>query len=132
MKLIEYNSENSSHKVPKFPAVRITHGAGTFCFNKEAVELMDLTHDSSVVVCQDADSPRDFYIRKSENPAAFKLRQKINTYYMLFSCGKVAKSILSAAKVDKSAAFRISKEKIEMGGGYLLFNHHSGSSRKVA
>ena len=116
MKLIEFNSENSGRTVPKFPAVRITHGAGTFCFNKEAVELMELTHDSSVVICQDEDSPRDFYIRKSENPAAFKLRQKIKTYHMLFSCGKIAKQILATAKMDKSASFRISKEKIEMGG----------------
>jgi hypothetical protein len=121
MKLIEFNSENSTNKVIKFPAVRITHSAGTFCFNKEAVELMELAHDSSVVICQDEDSPRDFYVRKSENPAAFKLRQKINTYHMLFSCGKVARQILATAKMDKSASFRISKEKIEMGGGtYFL------------
>jgi hypothetical protein len=121
MKLIEFNSENSSNKVQKFPAVRIAGRAGTFCFNREAVDLMELSYDSSVVVCQDEDSPRDFYIRKTENPAAFKLRQKINTYNMTFNCGKVAKSILSSAKVDKSAAFRISKEKIEMGGGtYFL------------
>ena len=120
MKLIEYTTENTGTTAPKFPSVRIGK-SGLFSFNNEAMALLELTDESSVTISKDEESPRDFYIRKTEIPAAFKLRLKGNSKFLQFNCALVAKQILALAKEERSAAFRISKEKIQMGGGtYFL------------
>lgn len=115
MKLIEYTTENTSNATPKYPFVRVGK-SGLFSFNGEAQALLELTDESSVTVSNDEDSPRDFYIRKTEIPGAFKLRGKGSAKFLMFNCAKVAKLILSSAKTDKGESFRISKEKIQMGG----------------
>jgi hypothetical protein len=120
MKLIEYNSENTANTEPKFPRVRVGK-SGLFSFNGEAQALLELTDESSVIICNDEDSPRDFYIRKTELPNAFKLRGKGSQKFLMFNCAKVEKMILYSAKSEGGESFRISKEKIEMGGGtYFL------------
>jgi len=120
MKLIEYNTENTSNATPKFPCVRIGR-SGLFSFNGEAQALLEITEESSVTISNDADSPWDFYIRKTELPNAFKLRGKGSAKFLMFNNSKVAKMILSSARTDKGESFRISKEKIEIGGGtYFL------------
>lgn len=86
------------------------HNKGCITFSKAAVEGIGL-QDTGFVIVQDEDRPQDWYIEKSNEPVAFKLRTKEankwdKTY--LFQSSSMAREILSSLGIEKSARFMMS------------------------
>jgi len=121
MKLKEYNADNSKTLSNGSPRVSVVRKSGTTSFSKSAVELLGIKDQSSVIIANDEDAPRDWYISISKNPSAFKIRLKNGISNAMFNCSKVACKLLDTAKEFKSGSFRISKEPTVLNGvSYFL------------
>ena len=115
MKLKEYNADNSKSVSMGTPCLSVARKSGTISFNKGAVSLMGMTPDSAVTVSNDEDSPRDWYVSISKDPAAFKIRLKAGTTSAMFNCSLVAGKLIDAVSEIKRASLRLSKEPVVIG-----------------
>ncbi len=118
MKLKVYDKKNSNLFLVGKPTVRISRKAGLLTFQKGAIELMGLVPGDKLIVCNDEDSPRDWYIHKTADPEGFapKAKGKINANIVQFNSTILAAKILDSAGVAQRASFTISKTPATING----------------
>jgi hypothetical protein len=101
MKLKIYNTTNSKISVTGKATIRVNERAGLLTFSKAAAELIGIMEiGSSIEICQDEDSPEDFFVYKSATPEAFSLRIK-GTNAPTFNCTKLATLLLDKGQEKK-------------------------------
>jgi hypothetical protein len=107
MKLKIYNQENSKNVISGKALIRIARKSGLITFSKSACEKLGLTLNDKLNICQDEESPLDFYIHKTAHPSGFELRIKAPAKTgAAFNCAKLSNLILWD-KNCKSAAYLI-------------------------
>jgi hypothetical protein len=116
MKLKVYNSENSHHFVMGKPTIRIARKAGLISFSKGAIELLKLTDTDRLVVCNDEDSPRDWFLHKTDEPSAFAIRIKGKATVFQFNSAILVQNILDSLKIELGASFKLAKTPVQMDG----------------
>jgi hypothetical protein len=120
MKLTEFNASNSSAVRPERPPViRVNKRAGLISLSKAAVELLGVSVGNGVVFLQDEDSPRDWFICKSNTDVSFVLRTSDKKKQFDFNSSVLAKKILSSLQVREeyiSCGFMIQKKAVEIDG----------------
>ena len=99
MKFKVYNITNSKSFMPGKSTLRVHERAGLFTFSKTAGELMGFQEGCRIEICQDEDSPKDFFVFKSVSPDAFPVRIKENS--PSFNCVKLATLILDEGEDKK-------------------------------
>ena len=117
MKLKIYNITNSKNFVPGKSTLRVNERAGLLTFSKTAGKMMGFQEGCRIEICQDEDSPKDFFVFKSASPDAFPLRIKENS--PSFNCVKLATLLLDEGEEKKhvvnlgrSATFLIGQAQI--------------------
>lgn len=112
MKMIIYNAANSQTSRPTSASIRIHGRSGAIYFNQKAIDLIGLEERDGIIICQDSDSPADFFIHKSAAPDSFKVTG-IDKQKGKICCSKIANLILgntpemAAHLRTKSASFKI-------------------------
>ena len=111
MKLKVYDKRNSCSISTGRPTVRISRKAGLLTFQKGAIALLGLLPGDRLIVCNDEDSPRDWYIHKTADPEAFapKPKGKAGANIVQFNSSILAAKVLDSAGVAERASFAISK-----------------------
>ena len=111
MKLKVYDKRNSCSFSTGRPTVRISRKAGLLTFQKGAISLLGLLPGDKLIVCNDEDSPRDWYIHKTADPEAFAPKQKgkAGANIVQFNSSILATKVLDSAGVAGRASFAISK-----------------------
>jgi len=99
MKFKVYNITNSKSFMPGKSTLRVNERAGLFTFSKTAGELMGFSEGCRIEICQDEDSPKDFFVFKSASPDAFLIR--IKEHSPSFNCVKLATLLLDEGEEKK-------------------------------
>lgn len=74
MKLKVYNAENSATIRRNKPAIRLNIKSGVISFSSGSIRLMGLKPGTGVVIANDEDSPRDWFIHITPDPQAYKIK----------------------------------------------------------
>ena len=118
MKLKEFNLDNSKFQHTGKPSVRINQNSGFISFSAEAATLLGLKDDTGILILQDEESTRDWYIGASNSELAIPVRKKLSC--CCFNSSYLAKLIIksavkggSAPLTGNSASFLISRNPVE-------------------
>lgn len=111
MKLKTYNKENTI--VTDSPKISF-RTKGIITLNKAASDLLEISFDDTIEICQDQDSPRDWYINHNAGKTGFILRPTKNKG-VYFSCKQLSEAVLESLGFDKTISMLISKEKVQIG-----------------
>lgn len=125
MKLKIYNAENSAIYRQNVPVVRLNVKSGLLAFSAAAVEKMNLSPGKGIVIANDEESPRDWFIHITPDPAAYKLRTaggKSKRGFLFCNSTAIVRSVFSSLKIEStSIGFMISQQPIiEQGLEYWL------------
>ena len=114
MKLIIYNIENSKANRPGERLCRVNRGTGVFTFSGELVKCMELKTGDRVIVANDQEDKKGWYICKTNNEGGFVVTGKDKA--LLIRNSFVAGLLLGSIKVEKSASFLVAKEPVVIEG----------------
>jgi hypothetical protein len=114
MKLIIYNIENSKANRTCERLCRVNRGTGVFTFSGELVKCLGLKTGDRVIVANDQEDKKGWYICKTDNEAGFVVTGKDKA--LLIRNSFVAGLLLSSIKIEKSASFLVAKEPIVIDG----------------
>ena len=98
MNLKTYNAQNAPHKVaPKHKKYQLTvNSTGRFTIGRRLFEVMG--KPAGVVILQDTQYPTDFYVKASDDPMAFHLKEAQRNHF-IFHSNTLAGIIASALKI---------------------------------
>lgn len=114
MKLIIYNIENSKANRPGERLCRVNRGTGVFTFSGELVKCMELKTGDRVIVANDQEDKKGWYICKTNSEDGFVVTGKDKA--LLIRNSFVAGLLLGSIKVEKSASFLVAKEPVVIEG----------------
>ena len=116
MKLKTFNRANSlMSKTDGTPTITVSK-VGMITLSKTLCENLQLSptdKTGGVFLHQDEENPRDWFIEKSENADAFKLRSCKNSAGLCFNSGPAAKALLKSIGQDCTCRFRVAALPIE-------------------
>jgi hypothetical protein len=121
MNLTIFNAEtapkNSYSQKSSLPKITFSKN-GSIMLNKAAITLLDTNVGEKVSICQDEDTPENWYVYKDEN--GFELRGKDleKTGYLCFNHSGLKNIFLESLGVDKdtTCGFLIGGEATEFNG----------------
>jgi len=121
MKLKEFNLDNAKFQHTGKPSVRINQKSGVISFSAEAATLIGLKDGTGIVILQDEETSRDWYVVVSEKESAIPVR--IKKAGCCFNSSYLAKLILKSAVkggtaplTGNSASFLISRNPVQDTG----------------
>lgn len=114
MKLIIYNIENSKISRPGERICRVNRGTGVFTFSGELAKCMELKTGDRVIVANDQEDKKGWYICKTNSEGGFVVTGKDKA--LLIRNSLVAGLLLGSIKVEKSAGFLVAKEPVVIEG----------------
>ncbi len=114
MKLIIYNIENSKANRTSERLCRVNRGTGVFTFSGELVKCLGLKTGDRVIVANDQEDKKGWYICKTNSEGGFVVTGKDKA--LLIRNSFVAGLLLSSVKIEKSASFLVAKEPVEIEG----------------
>lgn len=80
MKLVIYNIENSKANRTSERLCRVNRGTGVFTFSGELVKCLELKTGDRVIVANDQEDKKGWYICKTDSEAASSLPVKTKRY----------------------------------------------------
>lgn len=105
MKLKEFNKLNSSHYQGGKPTIR-THKSGMFSLSSTASERIGLNYGDKVILHQNEEFPKDWYLEKTTDDKGFIMRGKGESEYLkkslCFASQAVRISILKSLSMPES------------------------------
>lgn len=114
MKLIIYNIENSNANRTDERLCRVNRGTGVFSFSGELVKCLGLKNGDRIIVANDQEDKKGWYIRKTDSKSGFVITGKDKA--LLIRNSFVAGLLLSSIKIEKSASFLVAKEPVVIDG----------------
>lgn len=114
MKLIIYNIENSKADRSGERLCRVNRKTGVFTFSCELVKCLELKTGDRVIVANDQEDKKGWYICKTNSEAGFVITGKDKA--LLIRNSFVAGLLLGSVKIEKSASFLVSKEPVVIDG----------------
>lgn len=114
MKLIIYNVENSKTDRSGERLCRVNRKTGVITFSSEMVKCLELKAGDRILVANDQEDKKGWYICKTDNEAGFIVTGKDKT--LLIRNTFVAGLLLSSVKIEKSASFLVAKEPVQNEG----------------
>lgn len=114
MKLIIYNIENSKTDRSGERLCRVNRKTGVITFSSEMVKCLELKAGDRILVANDQEDKKGWYICKTDNEAGFIVTGKDKT--LLIRNTFVAGLLLSSVKIEKSASFLVAKEPVQNEG----------------
>lgn len=114
MKLIIYNIENSKADRSGERLCRVNRKTGVITFSGEMVKCLELKTGDRIIVANDQEDKKGWYICKTNSEAGFVVTGKDKA--LLIRNSFVAGLLLSSVKIEKSASFLVAKEPVEIEG----------------
>lgn len=114
MKLIIYNIENSKADRSGERLCRVNRKTGVFTFSSELVKCLGLKTGDRVIVANDQEDKKGWYICKTNSEAGFVITGKDKA--LLIRNSFVAGLLLGSVKIEKSASFLVAKEPVVIDG----------------
>lgn len=114
MKLIIYNVENSKTDRSGERLCRVNRKTGVITFSSEMVKCLELKAGDRILVANDQEDKKGWYICKTDNEAGFIVTGKDKT--LLIRNTFVAGLLLNSVKIEKSASFLVAKEPVQNEG----------------
>lgn len=114
MKLIIYNIENSKTDRSGERLCRVNRKTGVITFSSEMVKCLELKAGDRILVANDQEDKKGWYICKTANEAGFIVTGKDKT--LLIRNTFVAGLLLNSVKIEKSASFLVAKEPVQNEG----------------
>lgn len=114
MKLIIYNIENSKATRSGERLCRVNRQTGVFTFSGEMAKCLELKAGDHIIVANDQEDKKGWYICKTNNEGGFIVTGKEKM--LLIRNSFVAGLLLNSLKIEKSASFLVAKEPIEIEG----------------
>lgn len=93
MRLKIYDKTNSSVSDRRKATIRIQKAAGILTLSKAACASIGIASGDKVVIVQDEDSPKDFYIHKTSHPDGFTIRSKSNNVGANFNSAVISNKL---------------------------------------
>jgi len=115
MKLKIYNAENSATILLDKPIIRMNAKTGMLSFSKQAVRLLELSDEKGVIVANDEESPKDWFIRVCHDKMAYKVKCGNNDKkgMVFFSSTAIVRKVFSTLGITKnSVGFQISRQPV--------------------
>jgi hypothetical protein len=106
---------NSKAMKPSTPSVNMNAKAGLINISKAACEILNLSKGDKVVLFQDEDAKRDWYLEK--NPVGFELRDDGKTASLSFNCTAVVRELFKSVGYEKQAGRMVVGEKVCLHAG---------------
>lgn len=108
MKLKIYTPENlpsngGGNMRNQKPSILFNQKPGGTSFNGALVEMLKLKHGDCVQICQDEDSPKDWYILLSESGFVLN-KPKDGGKYLFFNSIPLGRKVLESLKVENQSA----------------------------
>ena len=100
MKLRSFNPSNTPNGRSGKPLVTVALNAGTFTFNRLAIDALGLNEKSQVVIHQDEESPSDWYVEVI-GEGGFPLRIADDMSSARFNNKQLGRSIADAHEIDE-------------------------------
>lgn len=115
MKLKEFNRVNTPNGKKGIPFVSFNTTSGVIRLNNVAVELLKISKGDHVVLLQDEDKPKDWYVGAS--PEGFAVRPQGKTNNMAFGSHVLTNAVLTSLNVlDKSIRINIATTAVTVNG----------------
>lgn len=114
MKLIIYNIENSKADRSGERLCRVNRKTGVITFSGEMVKCLKLKAGDLIIVANDQEDKKGWYICKTESEGGFIVTGKDKT--LLIRNSYVAGLLLGSIKIERSASFLVAKEPVEIDG----------------
>lgn len=117
MKLITFNTENTSKiKIGK-PTIRVSGKSGFIALSSTLTREAGF-QDSRILFHQDEENPTDWYIEKTESESGFELRKLKDTDSVAFNNSEMARNILKSLGLGQreSVAITVATKTIDVEG----------------
>lgn len=108
MNLKKYTRADCKYLTRGKPTVRISK-KGFVSFNKTAVQKLAFKPFEKILVIQDQQRPKDWYIQKTDDPDGFELRTYAKTS-MAMNAAKITNLMLDSLGLSSSTTFRMATE----------------------
>ena len=110
MKLNVFNKENAKCvRDSGSPSVRIGVKTGLFTFNSAFAERLNLKIGDALIICQDDDRKKDWYVACVEAKNGFEVRAKDDQKSFTFNSVKTAKELAKAIGFENACTFLVAK-----------------------
>ena len=95
-------------------SVNVNRKTGVITFSGEMVKCLELKTGDRIIVANDQEDKKGWYICKTNSEAGFVVTGKDKA--LLIRNSFVAGLLLSSVKIEKSASFLVAKEPVEIEG----------------
>ena len=123
MEFKRFNKNNCFAQRHFEPAISLNLKSGTISFNKGLVELMSLQLGTKIVVLQNEETPKDWFLLITKRDAGFVIRGQVNAKYttLFFRSRYLVHKMIESIKPDKTGTILclVAKHPIDNGGEHL-------------
>lgn len=108
MNLVQFDRNNNLGALRNQPSINIDSVKGIFRFSKNATDALNITDGSGVVVHQDEQNPRDWYLEiEPVQNIGFPINLNTSAGFYYFNAIRLAERIMMHARCQR-ASFQIS------------------------